>query len=259
MNKVITFILSVLLWCQPILSVTPEEVTDFPYSIPEANYPEGTRGDQKDEARGYTQKWAKRFEIDIRKGTDILADRADLAINRAIKNAAEELRRRGHKQYAEQLLVELKQYDGFVSRELQLYGGFRGIGDHPGIQWMLNAHQKIEALIGETICKAIRTHDIYWLAYAIPVVFSCVDNVNLFEYELHFNIFLGIASYWTTEIICLAATWGTGAGFLCGIVSMAVEEITKRWVAPKLAPTCHSWACKSESYYMFHLPYGPSN
>ena len=252
---IIVYVIALFSCSLSLYAIEPEEIPDYPMSM---TYPTEANDAQTREARDKTQRYAKRFEIDLRKDKYVIADRADISVGQIIKKAIRKLKEQGYKAEADKITAEFKLYDGFILDYVYKTGDTRGIGDHPGIQWMLDVHKRIHDLLGETICRALRFHDLYNLAHCIPIVFECVDHVDLPEFSEHWNVFLGIVSYWVTDVVCLTATWGTGAVFLCGFVSMGVEQIVLRWIAPKIAEPAWNWSCNSQNYYVSaNVPYGP--
>lgn len=175
-----------------------------------------------------------------------LDERADLrvkldkATDNLIRTAVGELRKRGHGALAGSIEMDWNsRYHGFILQ----YGTGRGIGDHEAVAWLLKIHDDIEFVIGKTICKALRIHDLWTIAYTIPVVFKCVDNVDFAEYAKHFIPLCGIASYWVSYGVCVGATMGSGVVMFCGLIGMGVEELVVRFIAPPLSPKAWKKAC----------------
>lgn len=179
------------------------------------------------------------------KAADIFSDRKGLAekTGRALDNivalAVIELRNK-KSPYAATLEREWSSMRGVVQSELM----GRPVGDHPGIEWLLNAHFYIEFILGEETCRLIRTHDLWVLAHTIPVVFWCEDKVDFPEYLMHFNPLSGVVSYWLTYGTCVGVSMGTGFVFVCGFSAQAVEAITVNFIAPVFAKGSYKTFCK---------------
>lgn len=194
---------------------------------------------QKDYESGERGTHATQLRRDLENGR--ILDRTDKALDNLIITAVGELKKRGFQSLA--LSIESdwnSRYRGFV---YEMVFDNRPIGDHPGITWMLSVHEKIEGALGETLCKALRLHDIYILAHTIPVVIRCIDNVDALEYTLHFIPFCGIIGYWISYGVCVGATLGSGVAFACGLIGMGVEMVVVRFVAPPLSPKAFARAC----------------
>lgn len=171
------------------------------------------------------------FRRDIENGR--LEEKTKVAIDKIIIVANVELRKKGANLLADRMMHEYASL--FTSRN---------IGDHEGIKWLLKIHDEIEFVLGETICRAIRMHDLWVLAHAIPVVFTCLDKVDALEYMLHFIPLTGVVSYWVTYGGCMGASLGTGFAFICGFAGMGVEQIVIRFVAPVLSTPVWKTVCK---------------
>lgn len=166
-----------------------------------------------------------------------LQERAVKTIENIVRTSGGELKKKGAEKLAERINLEwdTKYRNLFLSRI---------IGDHDGIEWLLKIHTEIEFVLGENICRTLRLHDLWTLAHTIPVVFNCIDKVDIVEYALHFIPFGAITSYWTSFGVCMGATLGTGVGFVCGFLAMGVEQICLQFIAPPLVPNAYEWACE---------------
>lgn len=183
-----------------------------------------------------TQRLAKKFQSDIERGK--LAIQTNRALDAIIRLAVYKLKMTGHKAEAATLLKEwIEQWDGEVIR----LG--RDLGDHKPIsQWLAQKTALLKMILGESVFKALRLSDLDVLNYGIPVVISCLDNVDAHEYLLHFAPFCGTVSYWVSFFSCVGFTWGTGFLF-CSPISMGVEYLALNIIAPKLNEPIWKLAC----------------
>lgn len=187
--------------------------------------------------RGTALKKARTFGEEVQSGE--LRLKADEAIGIIIENAASELSKRGMVLEANIILAEWRgTYAGF------LLGKNRAIGDHEGISWMLSIHDRIHDLIGEQVCHALRLHDLYTLAYCLPMMLYCANEsqatVAASEYEVHFSTGLGIIAYWVSWSGCLVL----GGNMACGLLGQVIEGIVVRCIGPKLSPKFYPKSCK---------------
>lgn len=167
--------------------------------------------------------------------------KTDKAVDALIKTTVGELKARGYHTLAGVIEMEyLQRYKGFV---LTFKPG-RDVGDHEAIKWLLKIHDDIEFVVGPTICKALRLHDLWWFAYTIPVVFSCLDNVDKGEYGKHYVPLCGLVSFWLSYATCSVVSFSSGVIFLCNIIGMGVEELTVRFVAPLTINPAYKAACQ---------------
>ena len=206
----------------------------------------------KTEISRRTKKKTDQFERDIKAGH--LAYDTDRALNALIRLGWYKLSRVGQKEAANKMLREWEgQWQGEVSR-LWLT---RGIGDHrPLSQWLAEKYTMMEFLLGKDVCHALRLDDIKTINFGIPVVISCVDNVDEVEYGRHFiadevNGYRGlgpVVAFWVTEFACVGFTWGTGFLY-CGPIAMGVEYLTKQFVAPRLNHPLWNLVCQKEAWY----------
>ena len=196
---------------------------------------------EDDFRKGSNYSKAMEFKAAVKAGK--LAERTDKALNTLIAATVTELKKRKHVALSNEIKAGWAKHEGFLVRsELR---GFDDIGDHEAIKFLADIHEKIHFVLGDDICRALRTHDLFIFAYCIPVVFRCVDNVGSFEYERHFIPLCKVTSYWISIIICSVATMGMGSvTFLCGIGSMLVEQAVGMFVAPALVDNAYGHFCK---------------
>ena len=184
---------------------------------------------------------SREFKRDLKE--DRILEKTSVAIDAIMERTFIELSERGHKKEALEMRDEwLNQYQGFILNA----GMYRDIGDHAGIAFLIRAHEKIENLLGGDLCRILRLHDLYTIAYTLPMVISCAgeyqSSINSLEYKKHFVPFCGVVSYWSTVGVCIVAT-GPGA-FYCGFIGMGVEQIVIRFIAPKLHLSFYNLSCK---------------
>lgn len=190
-----------------------------------------------------TRKMSDKLESDVRAGR--LRQRTDAALNALIRLAVYKLKKDGHKKEAAKMLYEWEhQWSGFLLN--------RGIGDHrPLSMWLAQQMAVLEVFLTKDVMHALRLDDIITINFAIPVVISCVDDVDLVEYGNHFvqdldNGYRGLGPvvvYWTGFFSCVGASWGSGFLF-CAPIAMGAEWLTLQFVAPKLNEPCWRLACK---------------
>lgn len=188
------------------------------------------------EVSDQARRQADTFRRDIERGR--LRERTNGALNAIIRFGAFKLKQKGYDAEAKQILGDWEtKWDGYIVRAA------RDLGDHrPLSQWLADVYKKIEGKLGPDICHALRLDDIKILNYGIPVVFSCVDDVDEAEFGRHFVPFSGTVIYWTSFFVCVGGTWGTGF-FFCGPIAMGCEFLTERWIAPKLNPRVWNLSC----------------
>lgn len=184
-----------------------------------------------------TERMAREFDIEVRDGR--LKQRTNIALNALVRFAAFKLRAKGHKVEAKKLVDEWEStWDGYI------YRVGRDLGDHrPLSQWLSDKYDMLELILGTKVMEFTRLVDIKIINFAIPVVFSCVDNVDEVEFGKHFVPFSGVVVYWTSFFACVGGTWGTGFLF-CSPISFGCELLTKNMLAPALNPTVWKWSCQ---------------
>src|SRR3972149_2026155 len=128
---------------------------------------------------------AEAYGQEIREGR--MRERSNMALNAIVRFAAFKLKAKGHKAKANQLI---KEWEGKWSGYIMHVG--RDLGDHrPLSQWLAEKYAMLELILGADLCHMLRLDDLKIINYAIPVVFSCVDNVNEVEFGKHFIPFSG--------------------------------------------------------------------
>jgi len=232
-------ILAVVLCLSSLLAVAGD------YSDGEESY-NSLPQEHQDHVRGTAR--AIRQEIEDG-GMPRLALRTDQALDQLVARGVSELRDKGDDIYATRTEWDWKQnYQGYLTRGLMLRGG-RDIGDHaPLIKWLASFYDHLESVLGVDACRALHLSDIKTFNFCIPVVFhpctfpmDSVQGAREDEYRRHFAkgaVYYGLMPvilYWTADIACLAGTYGTGIGWLCGPISSAAEFITGKWIAPKVS------------------------
>lgn len=195
-----------------------------------------------------TEKMADKFESDVKRGR--IKQRTNAALNAAIRLAAYKLKRVGHKKEADKMIYEWEHQYSLV-----LEG--RGIGDHkPLSNWLAEKTAMLQFILGKEVMHALRLDDLITINYALPVVISCVDNVDLEEYGNHFvedldNGYRGLGPvvvYWTSFFSCMSFSWGVG--FLgCAPIALGSEWLTLNFVAPRLNPVLWNLACNRLELY----------
>src|SRR4051812_32358064 len=186
------------------------------------------------EHQNHVRGTARAFRKEIESGNiTTLALRTDQALNQLVARGLSELRTKGDEAYATRTEWDWGQnYQGYLTRALMRRGG-RDIGDHaPLIQWLASFYDHLELVLGVDACRSLHLSDIKTFNFCIPVVFHpCtfpMDNVQgerEDEYRRHFaqgTVYYGLCSvvvYWIADIACMAGTYGTGIGWLCGPIS----------------------------------------
>lgn len=193
-------------------------------------------GNEAVEVSDRVWKLSEGFSEEVQQGR--MRERTNGALNAMIRFAAFKLKTKGHKKEAALLVNEWEtRWNGYLMRV------GRDIGDHrPLSQWLAEKYDMLELILGVDICHMLRLDDLKTVNYGIPVVFSCVDNVDVVEFEKHFVPFSGVVIYWTSFFTCVGGTWGTGFLF-CSPISWGCEFVTEKWIAPKLNETVWGWSC----------------
>lgn len=195
-----------------------------------------------------------RLEKDILNGK--LAENSEKALDAVINVAANELIKAGY-------VLEGKSFqsDWYSTYRRDFHNFVFGIsnydiGDHrPLNQWLADEYEKIEILLGVSVCKSMHLSDIKTINYAVPVVFKpCnfpMDSITIdrkSEYRNHFSrgdVYFGLApvvSYWVTYIAVTGATMGTGYVFIAGLAGELAENIFVL-ITPKLSDAVFTKAC----------------
>lgn len=192
-------------------------------------------GDEVMQVSDKTERLTQEFEADVRAGR--LRERTNFALNAMVRFAIFKLKAKGHKIQAAKLQSEWEnkwQYD-LLRRDL---------GDHrPLSAWLAEKYEILEFILGTGFMELTRLVDLKIINYAIPVVFSCVDDVDVVEFSKHFIPLSKVTIYWGSFFACVGGTWGTGFLF-CSPISMGCEFLTGRFVAPRLNEPVWRWSCQ---------------
>lgn len=197
-----------------------------------------------------TKRMANKYQNEIKAGK--LKKKTNEALNAIIRLAAYKLNKDGHKEKATKLIYE---WEHNFSRVLEdSYS--RGITDHkPLSAWLAGVSLMLDVTLGHEVCHSLRLDDLITINYAIPVVISCIDDVDEIEYFLHFveddtpgHGYRGLGPvviYWTSFFVCTGFTWGSGFLY-CSPISMGVEYLAKEYVCPALNEPLWKWSCKKQ-------------
>ncbi len=181
-----------------------------------------------------TRRLAAQFEADVKSGR--LTQRVDRGLDALIRLAVWKLKVSGHKAEANTLLKEWKEEHWRLTA--------RDLGDHaPLSQWLADKYAQLELILGTQVLEALRLDAIKNFNYGIPVTLWCEDDVVLLDYQQHAEPLMTSAAYWTTYIVCVGGTWGTGFMF-CSPIAMGTEWLTENVVAPKLSEPLWKLVCK---------------
>lgn len=162
-----------------------------------------------------------------------LRDKTIAALDAIFRLAEYKLKKEGHKFYAWRLIKEWEYH------KINL----RDLGDHaPLSAWIDEKYHEIADFLGPQVTHFLRIDDLEVINHAVPVVFSCIDNVWIDEYERHFTPLCGTITYWTAFFSCVGFTWGTGFYF-CSPIAMGSEFLVEKFVAPKLNEWAWEKAC----------------
>lgn len=197
----------------------------------------------KPEVSARTQRLANKYKNEIKSGK--LRKRTNDALNSIIRLAGYKLKRIGEKEKAKKLIYEWENQFQYILEQ-------RGITDHkPLSEWLAGVTIMLELTLGHDVMHALRLDDLITINYAIPVIFSCIDDVEELEYFLHFvedggHGYRGlgpVAAYWTTFFTCVGFTWGSGFLY-CSPIAMGVEYIAREAICPALNKPLWKLSCK---------------
>lgn len=192
-------------------------------------------GDEVMQVSDKTERLTQEFERDWRVGKG--RERVHFAMDAIVMFAVFKLRAKGHKVQAAKLQSEWK---NTYSQQF-LYA--RDLGDHrPLSQWLAEKYAILEFILGTKFMELTRLVDLKKFNFGVPVVFSCVDNVDEVEFSKHFIPLAEVTIYWGSFFACVGGTWGTGFLF-CSPISMGCEFLTGHFVAPRLNEPVWKWSC----------------
>lgn len=187
------------------------------------------------EVSARTKRLANEFKSEVE--NQRLRKKTNQSLDAIIHLAAYKLKRVGKKKEAERLLKEWKE-------QYSLYLEIRDLGDHkPLSDWLAAQYQIWVFWLSKDVVHMLRLDDINVINFAIPIVFSCLDNVDQDEYRKHFVPLMKVTSFWVSFWTCVAYTWGTGFLY-CSPIAMGVEYLTEAYIAPSLNEFAFNLACK---------------
>lgn len=192
----------------------------------------------KPEISARTKRMANDFKKEINSGR--FKKKVHTSLDAIIKLAAYKLKRVGKVKESKLLLKE------WSEQSLRI-----GIGSHdPLSKWLSDQYLKWEFLLSKDVVHALRLDDIHTINHAIPVVFSCIDDIDEIEYFMHlchddlnkFRGLLPVTAYWTSFWSCVGFSWSTGFVW-CAPISMGVEIISDSVVCPSVNGSLYKLAC----------------
>lgn len=172
-------------------------------------------------------------------------DYLDFLVNRS----ADELSKKGQKDYAEMKRSEWKiNYSGGIAKSLS-----HDIGDHPTeelSQWLEDFYDKTELILGIDVCRALHISDLKTINCTVKIVIhACtfpMDSVpgsREDEYRRHFaegELYYGlipVLTWWACEAGMMAA------GAPIPFVADAAEFAMAKFLAPRLSDFIFERAC----------------
>lgn len=177
-----------------------------------------------------------------------LAVLSNSAIRNIVKVASLELRRRKHREVAEEIEAVWRFYDKRlidIALDNRDIGWFEPISDALALIYDLT-----EQRLGFDVCHALRIDDLKTINFGLRVAFRpCFYGYE--EYFKHmakdpkYRALLPVLSYWTVVIGCSYATYGIGYVFICSPAGYIIEKVVENRIAPKATKKLYDLACKS--------------
>lgn len=195
--------------------------------------------------KGTPAREAARLEQDVLMGK--MPDRVTYALEVLLNRASVELKKKGYKYEADQMMSEWRTKH---KRTFLLYAtaSLRDIGDHAALNQFLGDKLKmLELILGTATMKATHLSDLYTFIFTPPIVFrpasfpmDGVSGERIDEYRRHFNeggAYYGlvpVSLYWIATGACLVGTSGIGS-ILCGAAATVGEKLFATFIGPKLS------------------------
>lgn len=171
-----------------------------------------------------------------------LAQDTGAAVERAIRASRMFLTKRGLKKDGDRIWKEWEERRWFFMQlDSELTG--KDIGDHEPIKWLYDTWAFLNKMLGEQTMKYTHLDDLWIFAYSIPVVFTCLDQVDAPEYAAHFIPFAGSLTYWSAMIACTIgapAPWS----MLCSPLGELCEYAMVTFIAPKITDKVWKLSCE---------------
>lgn len=192
-----------------------------------------------------------------------VAHHGDRALDRLMKLALRELHNKGDADFAKVSAFEWHTiYQGYFTRMMQQArskNSMEGIDDRRALwPWLAAFYMRVESKLGVQLCKALHLSDIKTINDTSRAVFHpCTFDLlgapdrqaeyanNLCQDTTGDQLFgfVPVVSYWSAEIGCTVATWGTGAMTACGLAGMAAELLIARFACQPLSRLIYTKAC----------------
>ncbi len=172
-----------------------------------------------------------------------IAKRADQALSEIMKLAVWKLKADHLDSEASTVSQGWAKYQGYLPALVAaLKANPEAIGDYnPMSKWLSDTYALLEEALGKEMCEFLHLDDINTLNYTIPVVFALKDvlgpvDIDIKEYELHFDPFSGVITYWTVWISCTVGTYGTAMFIICTPLGNLTEKFAIQVMGPYFAP-----------------------
>ena len=208
---------------------------------------------QKDQKTSYRAalKMHKSVIQDLKKAK--LENKMVFALDAVIRTAVAVLKKKNHTAQAAYYLDEWETVYSPALHSIHLLD----LGDHAYLsEWLDHFYMDLVNTLGLKVVHFFHLDDINVFNYAIPVVFQpngdqkSGDSWDREEYRRHFVPFAAATSYWSSNVACNIATFGSG--FVTGLICIPITEIfrwtTEKWFAPSISNHVYDLFNKSNSW-----------
>lgn len=212
--------------------------------------------------RAEAKRQVKRFTAEIRSEIedgrmDTIARVTDRVIEHMVNRGLERLEAAGDREGAHfHRFLFNTEMKGYLTRMVAAQrGGYMDIGDHPEqvlSTWLRDFYERLELILGVTICKATHLSDIKSINSTVKIVFKpcsfemdLVSGERIDEYRRHFNageVYYGlvpVAVWWLVDVPLLM----TPAAMFAGTIASAVQFGISKTVGPKLSDLVYTKSC----------------
>lgn len=198
----------------------------------------------KQEVEERSRSIARQVAYDIENGR--LAPRLDEALHNLVKMGVWHLKDRGHNHIAMRSWFEFN--ERYINYFEVAFQGHEIPDKYPPLsEWLRNFYNTLEFILGEPAMRTTRLFDIKVINNCIPVtfcLFGIEESIDLTQYEPYFVALSGTITYWVANGICIGATWGTGAFWLCSPIAWGAENLMEKFLAPRIVSPSFNLFCK---------------